>query len=508
MKRKQYKPWQPDQLYLLPPSPREWLSKDHLVYFLLDIIGELDVSAIERQALGGDPRGEQPYNSRMMLALLIYGYCTGVRSSRKIERATYESVPFRVLAGGCHPDHSRISDFRKTHIKALKGLFLQILRICQKAGLVKLGHVALDGTKIKANASKHKAMSHERMMKREAELEAEIAQLLLEAAASDAAEDAEFGKNKRGDELPKELARREKRLETIRKARAELEAEAKAARAKQVAEREAAKRTDPPDSPAPPVLPTHQVAHDAEGAPKPKAQRNFTDSDSRIMKQGSDFQQAYNCQNVVDAANQIIVAEDVTNQPPDAEHLPAMVDATIQNTGATPDVMSADAGYWSAENDDHCEKRGIDAHIAIRRQKHGENVTEAMTDPADPAEPTARAERVVATARAEPTASAEPTEPTASAEPTAPAAPAAPLNRKKRMMEKLATERGRAIYARRKVIVEPPFGHIKANRGFRQFLLRGIDNVRGEWTLACMCHNLLKLFTTGAREPRLALAGE
>lgn len=468
MKRKQYRPWQPDQLYLLPPSPREWLAEDHLVYFLLDIVGELDISAIEREVLGGDPRGEQPYNSRMMLALLIYGYCTGVRSSRKIERATYESVPFRVLAGECHPDHSRISDFRKTHIKALKGLFLQVLCICQKAGLVKLGHVALDGTKIKANASKHKAMSHERMVKRAAELEAEIAMLLAQAAAVDASEDAELGKGKAGDELPKELARRERRLDVIREARKELEAEAKAAREKELAEREAAKRTDPPDPPAPPALPTHQVAHDAAGAPKPKAQRNFTDPESRIMKQGTDFQQAYNCQNVVDAAHQIIVAEGVTNQAPDAEHLPAMIDAAIANAGATPAVLSADAGYWSAENDAHCDLRGIDAHIAIRRQKHGEGPLEG---------------------------------------PPVPPAPDAPLDRKRRMADKLASDRGRAIYARRKVIVEPPFGHIKANRGFRQFLLRGVEQVRGEWTLACLCHNLLKLFTSGARRPTLALAG-
>ena len=322
--------WEPDQVWLLPPSPREWLAEDHLAYFLLDVVRELDVSAIERKVLGGDPRGEQPWNARMMLALLIYGYCTGVRSSRKIERATYENVAFRVLAGNCHPDHSRISAFRKAHLQALQGLFLQVLRICQKAGLVKLGHVSLDGTKIKANASKHKAMSHERMVKREAELAAEIAGLLAQAEATDTAEDAEVGKSKRGDELPKELKRREARLEKIREARKEVEAEAKAAREHELAERAAVKNADPAAPPSSPVLPTHQVAHDASGSPKPKAQRNFTDPDSRIMKQGSDFQQAYNARNVVDSAHQIIIAAEVTNQPPDVEHLPKMVDKAIE----------------------------------------------------------------------------------------------------------------------------------------------------------------------------------
>jgi transposase len=227
-KPKSFRPWQPDQTTLLPPSPREWLAQDHQVYFLLDLVDELDLSEILIPAQAKDPRGEKGFDPRMMTMLLLYAYCVGTVSSRKIERACYEDLAFRVLTGNQQPDHSRISDFRLVHLDALADLFVQVLRLCQKAGLVSLGNVALDGTKVKANASKHKAMSHERMLKTEAQLEAEIAALLRKAELIDAQEDARYGKGKRGDELPKELELRQDRLDALRKAIAELEAEAAA----------------------------------------------------------------------------------------------------------------------------------------------------------------------------------------------------------------------------------------------------------------------------------------
>ena len=317
MADKSYRAWQPNQVFLLPPSIHDWLPEGHLVYFLLDVVQSLDLSKIEAVYQKKDPRGERPWNPQMMVALLLYGYCIGVRSSRRLEKATYEDVAFRVLTGGTHPDHSSIAEFRKTHLEAISALFLEILRLCEKAGIVKLGRVALDGTKMKANASKHKAMSHARMKEREAELRAEIEAMLKEAGVVDASEDAIHGRDQRGDELPEALRRRQGRLRRIEEAKEALEAEAKAAREAELAERAAAKE-DPPDAQPPPALPEHQVRHDAAGEPHASAQRNFTDPDSRIMKQGKDFVQGYNAQAVVDDAEQVIVAAAVTNQPADA----------------------------------------------------------------------------------------------------------------------------------------------------------------------------------------------
>jgi transposase len=478
MAGKQYREWTPDQSFLLPPSPSQWLAKDHLVYFVRDVVGMLDIAPIEQAIQAKDPRGERPWNPRMMLALLIYGYCVGVRSSRRLERATHEDVAVRVLTAGNHPDHTAISEFRRKHLHAFKALFLQALLLCQQAGLVKLGRVALDGTKVQANASKHKAMSYERMKKRRAELEAEIARMLQEAEASDAEEDALHG-DRRGDELPGDLVERRERLARLKAAQEALEAEAKAAREAELLEREQAKKTEseePKDPPAPPsapagtdseaassaspetspppgppmgpALPSHKVDHYADGTPTPKAQRNFTDPDSRIMKKGHDFVQGYNAQAVVDEAHQVIVAQAVTNQAPDVQHLPAMVAATKANCGHAPYEMLADAGYWSAANVEWCERHGIDPLISVKREKH-------------------------ALDGASPWPAADP---------------------RSVMLGKLQAPPGRASYARRKAIVEPVFGQMKEGRGFRRFLLRGLEKVRGEWTLACLCHNLLKLF--------------
>lgn len=446
---KTYRPWQPGQALLLPPSPRDWLAEDHLAYFVLDTVGELDLSAITAP-YEKELRGYPPHHPRMMVTLLIYAYCVGVPSSRKIEQRTHEDIAFRVITGDQHPDHVRISEFRRRHLDALANLFVQILQLCRGAGLVKLGHVALDGTKLKANASKHKAMSYERMKQEEARLTTKVGELLAAAEAADAAEDVRYGKDRRGDELPEELRRAETRIARIRELKAALEAEA-------AAQRKQAQDDDEDDAPpsvgaeAPP-LPEHQIPTSADGTPTPKAQRNFTDADSRIMKTGDGFVQGYNCQAMVDAEHQVIVAQAVTNQPPDVEHLAPLLAQTIANCGQAPRRLSGDAGYFSEANVAYATSQGVDPYLATGRRKHGE----------DP--------------------------------PTVQGRPPANLTPKQQMARKLATKDGAAIYARRKAIAEPPFGQIKEARGFRRFLLRGVAKVRGEWSLITMTHNLLKLY--------------
>ena len=482
---KTYRPYQPTQSFLLPPSPLDWLPEDHLARFVLDTVGELDLSEIlgyyEREE-----RGYPPHHPMMMVAVLLYAYCVGVPSSRKIEKRTYEDVAFRVLAGNTHPDHTRISEFRRIHLQALSKLFVQVLRLCQKLGLVKLGHVALDGTKMKGNASKHKAMSQERMTADISRLEAEVATLMRAAEKADAAEDLEHGKDRRGDEIPQELRRREGRLARIRALQADLVAETqKQAQQRQDRAQEEAQAQvlvsemnniraaqnvgAPPDDEDPPPwgalktepgpMPEHQIPINKDGTPTAKAQRNFTDADSRIMKTGDGFMQGYNGQAVVDGAGQVIVAVDVSNQSPDAEHLVPMLDETIDNCGAVPDKMSADTGYFSEANVRRAQSRGVDPYIATKRQKHGPV-----------------------------------------AEPTESHPPSDESDAKALMKKKLATPEGAKVYSRRKVIVEPVFGQIK-NRGFRGFLLRGIEKVRGEWSLITLTHNLLKLHKATRRGP-------
>ncbi len=469
---KTYRPYEPDQAFLLPPSPREWLPEDHLALFLLDVTRQLDLSGItayyEREL-----RGYPPHNPRMMVTLLLYAYCVGVPSSRRIERRTHEDIAFRVICANSHPDHKCISEFRRIHLSSLASLFVQVLKLCQRAGLVKLGHVALDGTKVEANASKHKAMSYERMKKEEAELEKKVAELLKAAESTDASEDVQYGKDRRGDELPDDLQRAKDRLERIRQLRAELEAEAQQqAEAERASATEAAQvqmalaemasieearkgrerdgdrgDDDPPPAP-PPSMPSHKIPTDKTGTPTNKAQRNFTDGDSRIMKTGNGFVQGYNAQIGVDEMRQIVVAQGVSNQPPDCEHLIPMLDQIVANCGRAPDRISADNGYLSEANVARASSRGVEAYIAPGRLKHGKQADCSTKEPDGSVKATMRA--------------------------------------------KLATDEGRAIYSRRKVIVEPVFGQTK-NRGFRRFLLRGIDKVRGEWALITTSHNLLKL---------------
>ena len=337
---KTFRPYEPDQISLMPASMRDWLPSDHLAYFISDIVDNLDLSAI-MERYSGEDRGYPPYHPAMMVKVLLYAYCIGVASSRKIEKRLCEDIAFRVLAANNTPDFRTISDFRKDHLKALAGLFLQVLKLCQKAGLVKLGHVALDGTKIKANASKHKAMSYKRMKEEEVRLEAEVAELLKKAESVDEEEDQRYGKGKKGDELPKELAFRDSRLKRIQEAKAALEAEARL---------EAEKKPD---------------KNDGDGTPPDKAQRNFTDPDSHIMPTsgGKYFIQAYNAQAAVDSANQIIVAAEVTNKPTDRGQAEPMMDIVKVNAGQLPCQMSADAGYFSSDAVSNLTVLGIDVYM-------------------------------------------------------------------------------------------------------------------------------------------------
>ncbi len=446
-----FRPYNPDQLLLLPPSLEEWLPEGHLVYFVRDVVRQLDLSKIYG-SYSGEQGGQPPYDPEMMVSLLIYAYCVGVASSRKIEKATHESIPFRVLTADQHPDHDTIAAFRKRHLEALSGLFVQVLQLCRKAKLVKLGHVALDGTKVRANASKHKAMSYERMEKSEAELEAEVKRLLEDAQAIDKAEDGRYGRGQRGDELPAELRHKQSRLAKIKEAKAVLEQEAY-----ERAEREREKKKQAGEEGKnhrrgrPPKVPSDK--------PQPKAQRNFTDPESRIMKNGAtkSFEQSYNCQAAVDDDRQIIVATHVTQEANDKQQLKPLVERLAENlVGEKPKRVSADSGYFSEDNIKFLNSKRIDPYIATGRLKHGEKL------------------QPVPRGRTPETAST-----------------------KERMARKLRTIKGRGVYKKRKQIVEPVFGQIKEVRGYRQFLLRGISAVEAEWDMICLTHNLLKLFRSG-----------
>jgi transposase len=492
---KTYRPYTPDQSFLLPPSPTEWLPDDHLAYFVLDLLADMDLGAIERSLQGKDARGERPYAPRMMLALLIYGYAVGEFSSRKIERATYEDVAFRVLAGGEHPFFTTINEFRLRHREAFAELFQQVLEECMSAGLVKLGHVAIDGTKMKANASKHKAMSYDRMKKDEERLKAEVESLIAQAEATDAAEDKLHGEQQPND-LPAELRRREGRRALIKANREALEREAAKARAAQLsaqadelrvtaeedtslsdqkrgelltkaAQRDQESASLDDDDPDPPAvnndLPNHTPPMFADGTPKPQAQRNFTDPDSRIMMRDGGFVQAFNAQLAVDEANQIIVAVAVGNQGPDAQYFEPMLRRVVDNCNAVPEVTTGDSGFFSVENVRAAEHMGTDPHIAVGAHRNNGLPDDQVSLP-----------NLQTPERAE-------------------------------MRAKLATELGRARYARRKATVEPVIGQIRT-RGFQHFSLRSLLKVRCEWLLVAATHNMLKLWRSIRPQRRLASA--
>lgn len=437
---KEFRPWKIDEAQLLPPSVQDYVAKDHLSRLIVSLVREsLDLSEIEgsyRSVLG-----QPPFDPGMMTALLLHGYASGVYSSRRIARAAVERADFMMIVAGDAPDFRTISLFRQRHLKALASLFVQVLRLAERAGLVKLGHVSLDGTKIKANASKHKAMSYERMKKREAELAAEVDRWLKAADAADAEEDRLHG-SKRGDEMPDWVADKQKRLAKIREAKAALEAEAKAAaaeetrrRAEAEAKRKAEGRKKNGKTPAPP-------SQDPDG----KAQRNFTDPESRVLLTKDGYIQGYNAQAAVDGAAQVIVAHGLTASMSDQGQLVELVDGIRANLGHMPKEASADSGYLSEANLEALADRDIGAYLATGRAKHPAEAKRKATGPLTLA-----------------------------------------------MRDKLKRAGWRSRYRLRKQIVEPVFGQIKQARGFRQFLLRGVEKVKAEWALICTAHNLSKL---------------
>ena len=447
---KTFRAFAPDQDLLLPPSLDEWLPADHMARFIADLVDEhLDLSRIHAAYIEG--RGAPPFDPRLMVRILLYGYTTGVRSSRKLEAACVDVVAFRWLAGGQAPDYRSIARFRKRHLSALGHVFVQALALCQAAGMVTLGRVALDGTKLRANASRRKAMSYARMSEKEKILAQEVSDLLADAEAIDAAEDARYGKNRRGDELPEELRRRESRLVKIREAKQALEDQARE-RAQAAAQAKGRDRGEDEDTVA------ERVAQaGARAVPTPKAQRNFTDPESKIMKTSDgSFHQCFNAQAVVDAEHQVIVAADLNDCAADVGNLIPMTEQTVANVGRAPGELLADAGYCSEDNLTQAAavtaSSGTEFFIATGRTKHDDPI---------PASPRGRI-RKDATPR-------------------------------QRMARKLKTKKGRAAYARRKVIVEPVFGQMATLQNGKHLLLRGLHDARGEWLLLAACHNLRKL---------------
>jgi len=429
---KPYRPYLPDQEFLLPPSLRDWLPENHLSYFVSDVVDELDLSAMDA-VYGEERRGQPPYDPLMMTKVLFYGYCVGVFSSRRIQKRLVEDIAFRVLAAGNQPDFRTISDFRKIHLQTLTSLFEEVLKIALEAGAMKVGRVALDGTKVKANASKHKAMSYGRMGEKEKQIREEIQQLLAQAEAADREEDERYGKEKSGEDLPEELARRRTRLKKIRMAKRALEQRA----------REKAQEEGKP----------------VEGSkPEEKDQYNFTDPESRIMKGGDGFVQGYNAQAAVEPTMLWIVGQGVTAATNDKKQVEPMVEAMEQQSGQRPEEILADNGYCSENNLEYLEsadepEQEIEGFIATGKQKHGEHRQPCPRGPLPQG-----------------------------------------ATRVDRMRRKLKTKAGAAVYALRKTIVEPVFGQIKQARGFRQFLLRGLAKVQGEWALVCLTHNILRMY--------------
>jgi len=421
---KTFRTYLPEQNLLLPASLRDWLPDNHLCYFVSDVVDQLDLSAIE-SVYEEEGRGQPPYHPLMMTKILLYGYCVGVFSSRKIQKRLVEDVAFRVLAAGNQPDFRTIADFRKLHLKALEELFQQMLRLTLETGTMKLGRVALDGSKVKGNASKHKAMSYGRMQETEKRLREEVRKLLKQAEAADKEEDSRYGRDRRGDELPEELQRRETRIARIREAKQALEERAQ--------EQAKGEGEDP-----------------EEARPTKKAQYNFTDPESRMLKGPDGFLQGYNTQIAVEPV-QLIVGQRVTQAANDKQQMVPLIKAIEEQSGQKPEGVLADNGYCSDENLKYLARKRMEGFVATGKQKHSQRREACKRGPL-PRE----------------------------------------ASRVERMERKLETKVGAAVYATRKFIVEPVFGQIKQARGFRQFLLRGIEKVRGEWALICMTHNILK----------------
>ena len=447
---KTFRAWDVDQGWLLPASLHQFVPPGHLAHFVRDTVREaLDLSAIT--GVYTSEQGQPPYHPGMLVALLLYGYSRGIYSSRQLARACEERVDMMAVTGLNKPDFRTISTFRRRHLVALRGLFVQVLRLCQTAGLVKLGHVAVDGTKLRANASRHKAMSYKRMAEQERKLEAEVKAWLDQAQAADAAEDAQHGADHRGDETPAWMADKQRRLERIRAAKAQLEAEARAGA-----------DSGDPDGPGPSsgmqergARKNHSADEEQSATPPDRAQRNFTDGDSRIMPSGGGFIAGYNGQIAVDAAHQIIIAEQLSTNPADFAALIPLVDQAHANLGRKLREVSGDTGFATEANLAAMAERGIRAYLTPGRIRHGE------TDPT--------AGRV--------------------------------LKRKplmQAMADKIRRAGRRSRYRLRKHTAEPVFGQIKQPRGFRQFLLRGLNQVKGEWAMICTAHNILKFYKATA----------
>ena len=467
-RRKNYRAWDAQQNCQEPVSPQDALPEDDLVFFLLDLIPLIHLTPFH-QYYARELRGQPPFDVAMMVTLLVYAYSVGVCSSRKIAAACERNLAFRAIVGNNPPDFRTISDFRKIHLAAFRPLFLDVLRLAGEMGMVKLGNLSTDGTKMGANASRHKAMSYGYMSKEINRLEAEIEQLLKQAEQVDAEQDAALG-SRRGDELPDELKRREGRLAKIQEAKARLEAEARAKaeeeqrrRDDEQAKREAEGRQRRGKEPAP-IDPT----------PEDKAQTNFTDPEAKVMKQSNKgFDYSYNAQAVVDGEEQIIVAAEVTSAANDKQQAVPMAQAALDNLNAAgidrpvgadgtpvPIPNTADTGYFSKEAVEGLEKMGVDPHLATGRQKHHEAPVQSEAA-------TSSAEAIV----------------------------------KEKMRRKLSSAAGKALYAARKQIVEPVFGMIKSARGIRKFVLRGLERVSAEWQLICLTHNLLKIWRRSCSVP-------
>jgi len=481
--KKRFRPYDPQARVELPGDLRQYLPRDHQVFLIEDLVESLDLRPITRVYEQGDGRGQPPYHPVLLTKLLLHAYCEGETSARVIMRKTYEDIGYRVLCVDQHPDFRTISDFRERHLPAFLAVFKDTVRLAKELGQVRLEHVAQDGSKILANASKHKAMSYERMGQTEARLGQEIAALLESARATDAAEDTRYGRDGSGDEVPvalqAEVDFRQARRARIRAAQAALEARA-AAQAAAPAPADPDQRQPPhllaPEPPAAGDPPSSEPPHltlvpEAPGpaadpaspppavVPPPTAQYNFTDPASRIMPSKDGFVQAYNGQVGVDSYRQIIVACDVTDDCTDPRQLQPLLDQVRQNTGGLPDAYSADSGYWSEDNLAALERRGVDAYIPPPRPPR----------------------------RKEGTSTATPLTPS-----------------KARMQAKLATPAGKRTYSLRKETAEPVFGQLKDGRGLRRFRTRGLAKVRGEWALWCLTHNLRKLARV-VRDPRIAV---
>lgn len=411
-----FKPYNQDQIFLFPKSLKDFIPKGHLVYLIDDIVEKFDLTPIIQKY---STNGCRAYAPVMLTKLLFYAYCTGVYSSRKLAQRLEDNVFFMYLSAMQYPDFRTISDFRKNHLKELSEFFVEVLRLCQELKLIRFGHISLDGSKVKANASKHKAMSYGRMQKKKDELEQEVEELLKKAQRIDEEEDKEYG-DKRGDELPEELQFKENRLRKIKEAMERLEKEAR---------------------------------EEGKEKPKDKAQTSFTDKESKIMKTSSGFQYAYNVQCAVDDANQVIVAQDVSNSGSDRDKLKPMVRKVKKNTGKKPEKLSADSGYLSEENLKYLKRGKIDGYIAVGNEKKLKEKQTCL--------PTGKITKG---------------------------------SLKERMLNKLKSEEGSKVYKRRKAIVEPVFGQMKWARGFRQFSCRGLAKAKGEFAILCTAHNILKLW--------------